>query len=101
MPSSATVAEIRMAYFKLAVKVHPDVNDSPEAAEEFRRLDRAYRLLTEDASQRQFYDDGEAQGGFAEDDPRWALYEDPEGMRNRWRALVRCATNYSPAEELC
>jgi hypothetical protein len=89
VPSSATVAEIRMAYFKLAVKVHPDVNDSPEAAEEFRRLDRAYRLLTEDASQRQFYDDGEAQGGFAEDDPRWALYEDPEGMRNRWRALVR------------
>ena len=32
----ATTAQIKSAYRKLAKQYHPDVNDSPDAAERFR-----------------------------------------------------------------
>ena len=39
----ATRAEIRRAWRRLAKAIHPDVNDSPDAAREFHRLRAAYR----------------------------------------------------------
>lgn len=43
----ATQIEIRNAYRKLAKKLHPDVNDSPTAKEDFIELNEAYEFLTD------------------------------------------------------
>ena len=57
MPA-ATADEIRKAYKRLAVKLHPDKRkdvEAEEAAEEFKNLRRAYSTLG-DQEKRQAYD---------------------------------------------
>ena len=54
---SASRAEIRSAYRKLARLRHPDVNaGSPKAAREFALLAKAYHILI-DPQERAYYDD--------------------------------------------
>jgi len=61
--------EIKTAFRKKARECHPDVNDSPEATEQFQKIQRAYEILG-DPEQRARYDQfGEAafepgQGGY-------------------------------------
>ena len=49
------MAQIKSAYRKLAKQYHPDVNDSPDAAEQFREITEAYDTLT-DPDRRRRYD---------------------------------------------
>ena len=42
---SAKIVEIRKAYRSLALKLHPDVNDSASAKEEFIQINKAYSVL--------------------------------------------------------
>jgi molecular chaperone DnaJ len=51
----ATSAQIKSAYRKLAKRYHPDVNDSPDAAEKFREITEAYDTLS-DTDRRSLYD---------------------------------------------
>ncbi|MGV6859486.1 MAG: molecular chaperone DnaJ [bacterium] len=68
---TATEAEIKKSYRRLAMKYHPDRNpDSSEAEEKFKEAKEAYEVLS-DASKRQAYDqfghagvEGSAGGGF-------------------------------------
>jgi hypothetical protein len=52
---SATPAEIKSAYRKLAKQYHPDVNNSSDAAERFREITEAYDTLI-DPDRRRRYD---------------------------------------------
>ena len=55
--ATASQAEIKSAYRKLARKYHPDVNhDSKSAAEQFALLSKAYTILN-DPQERAYYDD--------------------------------------------
>lgn len=62
VPRSATAADIKKAYRKLARKYHPDVNPGNKAAEEkFKRISEAHDVLS-DAEKRKLYDEFGAAG---------------------------------------
>ncbi|GMH08303.1 hypothetical protein Nepgr_010143 [Nepenthes gracilis] len=51
---TCTVEEIRKAYRKLSLKVHPDKNKAPGAEEAFKKVCKAFKCLSEDDSRRQY-----------------------------------------------
>jgi molecular chaperone DnaJ len=58
---NATPDEIKKAYRRLARQLHPDVNPSAEASEQFKLVTHAYDVLS-DPDQRQQYDIGPQPG---------------------------------------
>ncbi len=65
----ADAQELKKAYRRLAMEYHPDRNPSPDAAEKFKEINRAYEVLSDD-QKRALYDrfghagvDGSAAGG--------------------------------------
>eukprot|EP01129_Flabellula_baltica_P001134 TRINITY_DN11046_c0_g1_i1.p1 TRINITY_DN11046_c0_g1~~TRINITY_DN11046_c0_g1_i1.p1 ORF type:complete len:262 (-),score=58.80 TRINITY_DN11046_c0_g1_i1:157-942(-) len=53
----ATPKEIKKAYYRLALKYHPDKNSDPEATETFKKICEAYEVLS-DPEKRERYDVG-------------------------------------------
>ena len=52
---TATAQDLKKAYRKLAMDFHPDRNPSPDAAERFKEINRAYEVLS-DTEKRAVYD---------------------------------------------
>ena len=52
---NASADEIKSAHRKLVRKLHPDVNDAPDAEERFREVQEAYDILS-DEQKRSLYD---------------------------------------------
>ncbi|KAJ1819064.1 hypothetical protein IWW57_005623 [Coemansia sp. S610] len=72
---SATADEIRTAYMKRAVKVHPDRNPSPTATREFQDLADAYYTLS-DPARRADYDQKHRAAHSDADDVFGDVFED-------------------------
>jgi len=52
---SATSKDIRKAYYKMAIKLHPDKNpNNPEIIENFKKLVNAYEILYDPVERRQY-----------------------------------------------
>jgi DnaJ-class molecular chaperone len=72
VPKSASAAEIKSAFRKLAKKLHPDANKhDPKAASRFAELNAAYEIAG-DAEKRKAFDRGEID---AEGKPRFQGFE--------------------------
>jgi molecular chaperone DnaJ len=55
VPETASAAEIKKAYRKLAKQYHPDANaNDPQAAERFKEVGEAYSVLSDDTKRRQY-----------------------------------------------
>ncbi|CAI0407106.1 unnamed protein product [Linum tenue] len=51
---SATVSEIKKAYYKLSLKHHPDKNPDPESKKLFVKVANAYEILKDEATREQY-----------------------------------------------
>lgn len=51
---TCSVEEVRKAYRKLSLKVHPDKNKAPGAEEAFKKVSKAFKCLSEEESRRQY-----------------------------------------------
>src|SRR5256712_14126261 len=64
VPRDSKLDEIKNAYRKLALKYHPDRNQSPEAEEKFKELPEAYAVLSDDEKRKQY--DAYGRGGVSQ-----------------------------------
>lgn len=81
VPRSASDAEIKKAYRKLAKELHPDTNPGDSSVEErFKEVSAAYHILG-DVEQRKRYDSGEI--GADGQQPRQQRYEYAGGQRRQ------------------
>jgi molecular chaperone DnaJ len=55
VPRTASDADVKKAFRRLARELHPDVSDSPDAEERFRELAEAYEVLSKSET-RELYD---------------------------------------------
>jgi len=63
VPRDASLDQIKKAYRKLAMQYHPDVADTPDAAEKFKQIGEAYDVLSDPQKKAVFDRGGDPLGG--------------------------------------
>jgi DnaJ-class molecular chaperone len=95
---TATEAEIRAAYRKLAKRYHPDLNPGkPEAAEKFKEINAANDLLS-DPEKRGRYDRGEIDASGQEKPPEHPFYRDFADATGRRKYRTSTAQGIDPED---
>ena len=86
----ATPTEIKKAYHRMALKLHPDKNpDNPDAAKQFQTLQKVYGVLG-DVDKRKVYDEtGRIDDAELSGDKFDSLYEYYRGVYKIGRASCR------------
>ncbi len=84
IPPSASSGDIRKAYRQLALKFHPDKNNTPHAAAQFLLINEAYGVLN-DPAQRKKYDSIR----FAGQVVNTVIASTPEAIREMSEELTR------------
>lgn len=75
LPASATPEDIKKAYRKLAIKLHPDKNpNDPEGEEKFKQLATAYQVLSDPELRHKYNEFGASTPGLVPEDG----FVDPE-----------------------
>ena len=64
LEKSCSVEEIRKAYRKLSLKVHPDKNKAPGSEDAFKKVSKAFKCLSDDGSRRMYDQTGTAADDF-------------------------------------
>ena len=54
VPKDASQADIRKAFQKKAMKLHPDVNKAPDAEQQFKEVSEAYAVLSDEDKRRRY-----------------------------------------------
>lgn len=57
-PQTADAAQLRKAYYRAALKVHPDKNPSEDAARKFQALSLAYQILSSEDLRKEYDETG-------------------------------------------
>ena len=52
VPADTDEYQVRLAYRKLAKKVHPDINKAPDATQQFQKLSDAYDFMSKENIER-------------------------------------------------
>ena len=80
-PATWDETVVRKEFRKLAIKLHPDKNDSPEATEAFRKVSDAVQTLTDPQKRRAYDFSLQYPGGLSRQQQQWAPPPQP-----RWHA---------------
>lgn len=91
IPPSASAAQIRKAYRKLAMEVHPDKNNTQQASAQFVMISEAYAVLSNPV-QRKKYD----QARFARQQATRRIATTPEEIRLMGHELVQSIKKNNP-----
>ncbi len=91
IPPSASSGDIRKAYRQLALKFHPDKNNTPHAAAQFLLINEAYGVLN-DPAQRKKYDSIR----FAGQVVNTVIASTPEAIREMSEELTRRIKKNNP-----
>ena len=69
VPRDADEKTIKRAFLKKARKLHPDVNDAPDAEERFKEVNEAYTVLSDEQKRANYdrYGDPNGSAGFGSD----------------------------------
>lgn len=62
MPPKATTAEIKKAYYRLAMQFHPDKNHDPGAEEMFKKVNDVYQVLSDPVLRKKYNEFGPGKG---------------------------------------
>lgn len=81
VPRTATEADIKQAYRRLARKYHPDVSKEPQAEERFKEVAEAYEVL-KDPAKRARYDQ------LGSDWQAGQEFRPPPGWQPQWRSTT-------------